>query len=158
MGWNNGKERAKFERRQAKLREQYRAVGMTDEQIQAMYDYDKSIHNSNRRKAIHTQRLDLCALDGEADDGQNPLIEKFADKLTVELDISEVSRFAWLEEIEDDGVVRIIKNLPMQDIELLTKIVVDKFTLTEIARMENITQQAVSKKFQKIKKIFQNRL
>ena len=34
MSWNNGKERKLFEKRQAVLAEQYRAVGMTEEQIQ----------------------------------------------------------------------------------------------------------------------------
>ena len=95
MGWNHGRERAKFKCKQAELKEQYMAAGMTDEQIQAMYDFDNRAYNSERRNANHTQRLDISALDNESDDGLNPLLDKFADKLSVELDTSAVSRFAW---------------------------------------------------------------
>lgn len=56
MKWNNGKERKKFEAEQARLRDQYIAAGMTEEQIQAMYNYDLSVLNGNRREAIHNQR------------------------------------------------------------------------------------------------------
>ncbi len=55
MKWNNGKERAKFEREQKELREQYIAEGMTEEQIQAMYDFDLDVFNGKRREAEHTQ-------------------------------------------------------------------------------------------------------
>lgn len=159
MKWNNGKERKKFEAEQARLRVQYIVAGMTEEQIQAMYDYDLSVLNGNRREAIHNQRLDIQAFDDEdTDDGKNPLLEKFADKLTVEIDRNDVNRYAWIDDIEDEGVVLVIKSLSLQDVELLTKIVVDKSTLTEIAQMENITQQAVSKRLKKIKNFFQNRL
>lgn len=40
MEWNNGKERALFYKEQAKLHKQYLAAGMTEEQIQAMYEQD----------------------------------------------------------------------------------------------------------------------
>lgn len=159
MKWNNGKERKKFEAEQARLREQYIAADMTEEQIQAMYDYDLSVLNGNRREAIHNQRLDIQAFDEEdTDEGKNPLLNKFTETLTVEIDRSAVNRYAWIDEIEDEGVVLVIKSLSLQDVELLTKIIVDKSTLTEIAQMENITQQAVSKRLKKIKNIFQNRL
>ena len=76
MKWNNGKERKKFEAEQARLREQYIVAGMTEEQIQAMYDYDLSVLNGNRREARHTQKLDLKAFDEkDTDDGQNPFNE-----------------------------------------------------------------------------------
>lgn len=56
MEWNNGKERKKFEKQQARLREEYRKAGMTEEQIKAMYEYDLSVFRKNRIEAIHTQR------------------------------------------------------------------------------------------------------
>lgn len=41
MEWNNGKERALFEKEQAKLRKEYLAAGMTEEQIQVLRDCDE---------------------------------------------------------------------------------------------------------------------
>ena len=37
MAWNNGYERKKFEAEQQRLAEEYRAAGMTEEQIEEMY-------------------------------------------------------------------------------------------------------------------------
>lgn len=159
MKWNNGRERKLFKKQQDILRKQYIAAGMSEDQIQAIYDYDLSVLNGRQREARHTQRLDIGEFDDDKyDEGENPLLDKFADKLTVEMDCSEVNRYSWTDEIDNETVARIITKLPMQDIELLTKIFVDGFSLTEIACMDNITQQAVSKKLQKIKSIFQNRL
>ena len=52
MSWNNGYETKKFEARQKKQAEEYRALGMTEEQIQAMYEFDLEQFKSERR---HTQ-------------------------------------------------------------------------------------------------------
>ena len=40
MKWNDGLERALFMKEQAKLRKQYLAAGMTEEQIRALYKFD----------------------------------------------------------------------------------------------------------------------
>lgn len=40
MCWNDGYERRKFEARQKKQAEEYRALGMTEEQIKEMYEFD----------------------------------------------------------------------------------------------------------------------
>lgn len=41
MEWNNGKERALFQKEQAGLRKLYLAAGMTEEQIQALHAFDR---------------------------------------------------------------------------------------------------------------------
>ena len=40
MCWNDGYERRKFEARQKKQAEEYRALGMTEAQIKEMYEFD----------------------------------------------------------------------------------------------------------------------
>ena len=49
MCWNDGYERRKFEARQKKQAEEYRALGMTEEQIKAMYEFDLEQYKSDRR-------------------------------------------------------------------------------------------------------------
>lgn len=75
MEWNNGKERALFEREQAKKREEYLAAGMTEEQIQALYEFDRNYLNLRQREARHTQRLNITAFDEDDgdDETKNPL-------------------------------------------------------------------------------------
>lgn len=55
MAWNNGLERKKFEAEQTKLAAEYRATGMSEDQIQQMYEFDLSVFNSTRRFTEHTQ-------------------------------------------------------------------------------------------------------
>ena len=153
MEWNNGKERKKFEKQQARLREEYSKAGMTEEQIKAMYEYDLSVFRKNRIEAIHTQRLDLDAFDDDSatDEGQNPLLLKFADKLTVELSITHTSRYAWVEEVENEKLAKGLKSLKKKDLELLTLWLVDGYSQSEIAQQMGVNRKAINNKICRIK-------
>lgn len=154
MEWNNGKERKKFEKQQARLREEYRKAGMTEEQIKAMYEYDLSVFRKNRIEAIHTQRLDLDAFDDDSatDEGQNPLLLKFADKLTVELSITHTSRYAWVEDVENEKLAKGLKSLKKKDLELLTLWLVDGYSQSEIAQLMGVNRKAINNRICRIKK------
>lgn len=153
MEWNNGKERKKFEKQQARLREEYRKAGMTEEQIKAMYEYDLSVFRKNRIEAIHTQRLDLDAFDDDSptDEGQNPLLLKFSDKLTVELSITHTSRYAWVEDVENEKLAKGLKSLKRADLELLTLWLVDGYSQSEIAQQMGVNRKAINNKICRIK-------
>ena len=154
MKWNNGKERAKFEREQKELREQYIAAGMTEEQIQAMYDFDLDVFNGKRREAEHTQTLDFAAVEAEDKELENPLYKKFADKLSVTMNLEDASCYAWIDEIEDERLVKAIKALPQDYIEILTEIIVDRRTKSDIANERGVLKTAISNKICRIKNIF----
>lgn len=154
MKWNNGRERAEFEREQKKLRARYARVGMTESQIASMYDFDKRTFNGNRREAEHTQSMCFSAFaDGASDDGQTPLYKRFYSELTVELDVCAAARFSWIEEISDDGMARALKSLSRERLEILTMLVIDGMTQAEIARAKGVSQQYISQIAIKIKKI-----
>lgn len=93
MSWNNGYERSKFEARQKKQAEEYRALGMTEEQIKTMYEFDLEQFNSDRRYLIHTQSLQLKNLKRTMQTNQTILCLKiFLMHLQVELKIRAISR------------------------------------------------------------------
>lgn len=154
MKWNNGKERAKFEREQKELREQYIAEGMTEEQIQAMYDFDLKVFNGKRREAEHTQALDFAAVEAEDKELQNPLYKKFSDKLSVTMNFADASRYAWIDEIEDERLVKAIRALPQDYIDILTEVIVDRRTKSDIANERGVLKTAISNKICRIKNIF----
>lgn len=139
MKWNNGKKRREFETQQTKLKEQYIAAGMTEEQIQAMYELDLAEFNGQRREAEHTYKLDEIDLDN----------------VTVELDCSSVSRYAWIDEISDDRIVAALKSMPQEYIEILTEYVIDGFTHEEIAARHGAVRTSITNKISRIKKIFE---
>ena len=156
MKWNNGKERAKFNKEQAKLREQYLAAGMSEEQIQILYEYDYKIYKKNRIEAIHNQRIDFEAVETEDKKLENPLYKKFTDKLTVEIDYGTSARYAWIEEIDNEQLAKKLKKLPEDYLEILTELVIDGLTQSEIARKRNVSQPTIAYKISRIKNFFKN--
>ncbi len=153
MSWNDGYERRKFEAKQKKQAEEYRALGMTEEQIQTMYEFDLEQFKSERRHRMHTQQFTSSDFDeGEADDSESTLFDKFFDKLTCTIETSgEHSRYWWVEEIEDADLCKRIKSLSVDDIELITLYAFDGYTQDEIAIKFSCTKQNIQKKFRRIK-------
>ena len=153
MSWNDGYERRKFEARQKKQAEEYRALGMTEEQIQTMYEFDLEQFKSERRHRMHTQQFTSSDFDeGEADDSESTLFDKFFDELTCTIETSgEHSRYWWVEEIEDADLCKRIKSLSVDDIELITLYAFDGYTQDEIAIKFSCTKQNIQKKFRRIK-------
>lgn len=149
MKWNNGKAHKALNKEHERLLE----LGMTEEQVRAMYDYDLSVLNGNRREAIHNQRLGLSSFNDDSDDGQNPLLDKFLYALTTEIDRNDVNRYAWVDEIENERLGIALKSMPQDYIELLTEIVIEGKTQKEIAQERGVVKSAISNKMKRIEKI-----
>lgn len=160
MSWNNGYETKKFEEKQRKQAEEYRALGMTEEQIQAMYEFDLEQFKSERRNRMHTQPLQVEEFEeNNADESDNTLLNEFFDELTCTIETSgDKSRYWWVEEINDPDLVRNIKSLSIEQLELLTLAVIDAYGQAEIAELMNVSQSAISQRLSTIKKILKTTL
>lgn len=153
MGKNYAIERAKFERQQRQQAEQYRKLGMDEEQIQTMYEFDLATFRSDWRYEKHTQGFVASSFgDNTQDDSKSALFEKFLVQLSVKPDDGH-SREWWVEEIENPQLALALKGLSKSDLEFITRIVIEKATQMELSEELGISQQAVSKKWRKMKKI-----
>lgn len=154
MEWNNGKERAFFEREQARKRKEYLAAGMTEEQIQVLRSYDEEWYRSRRREARHTQRLNITAFDEDDnnDEAQNPLLKKFLNSFSVEDKHFESERFGWIEEIENKALYIAVKSLKDSDKEILTMLLYDGMKQKDIAEQRGVKKSAISRKVGRLKK------
>ena len=132
MGINFSYERKKFAEKQEKLRKEYEAAGMTKEQIMAMYVFD--LHQFNRDIAYkrHTQQLSNLEESDMEDEGQNPLLQKFSDVLTVYQEPSEDCAFWWLEEIEDTALLKNLMQLSIEELDLIDRLAFRECTQKEI--------------------------
>ena len=159
MEWHDGTERRRFEREQAELRKQYLAAGMTEEQIQALYAFDREWYKSRRREAVHTQRLDIQTSEDEDINKDNPLYKKFFEKLAVEDNHADYSRYGWIDELENEELAKAVNVLSDADKELLTMwiltLLIEGFNQATIALSLGMTQPAVSQRIKKIRGIFQ---
>ena len=153
MGKNYAIERTKFERQQRQQAEQYRKLGMDEEQIQTMYEFDLATFRSDWRYEKHTQGFAASSFgDNTQDDSKSALFEKFLVQLSVKPDDGH-SREWWVEEIENPQLALALKGLSKSDLEFITRIVIEKATQMELSEELGISQQAVSKKWRKMKKI-----
>lgn len=147
MKWNNAQEYALFREEQKKLREEYLAAGMTEEQIKAMYKFDLKYLNLRQREARHTQELDISAFDDEGDDeAKNPLYKKFLHCFAKEDKHWEDDRFGWIEEIESKKLYKAIKALPDIEKEMLTDVLYIGLTQKEMAEKYGVNQSSISRR------------
>lgn len=155
MCWNDGYERRKFEARQKKQAEEYRALGMTEEQIKAMYEFDLEQYKSDRRYYSHTQSFVPDDFDEDEDDDEKlSIFDKFKDVLTTSIEESgNKSRYWWFEEIDNPDLVRNIKSLSTEQLELLTLVVIDGYGQAEIAELMKVSQSAISQRIATIRKL-----
>ena len=154
MKWNDGQERAKFEKEHEKLRKEYLAAGMTEKQIQDIFEYDWAEYRRTRIEAIHTQDLDFDSAEFDDKETDNPLYKKFLSAISVTVDYSDSSRFGWVEGIDNERIVNALRTLPKDYLELLTDIIIDGLTQSEIAKKRGVKKAAINNKMSRIRKIF----
>ena len=153
MSWNNAYRRKQFEEKQKKQAEEYRALGMTEEQIQAMYEFDLEQFKSDRNYYSHTQPLSASDFDeGKEDESESTLFLKFFDELVVTIDdCEEKSRYWWVDEIGEDDLLSGVRYLTPQQIEIITLIVFENYSQKEAAEKMGIPYRSFKRKIQQIK-------
>lgn len=155
MSWNDGYERKKFMARMKKQAEEYRAAGMTEEQIQAMFEFDLAQYNANRSYYTHTQPLDTHEDNDEGDEVEDSFVRDFIDafsKSDEESYFYNSDRYGWIECIEHPELAAYIKSLPETEKEIITMHVYEDLDLKEIAKSMGLPHVNVWRRFERIKK------
>ena len=148
MSFNNGRERVRLENRWKKLRVQYRAAGMSEEAIQAMYEFDVRVLNSERAYIDNTV-ADFTSNDDDMSTSIN--FKQYEDAITITDTYHETkTRFSWVGEIQNEQLQIRLEKLSDDDLALLTWYAIDGFTEHEIAKAFNLSQPAIHKRIAKI--------
>lgn len=133
-----------------------RAAGMSDAAIQKMHDFDWEVFKQERSYRLHTQDLGIGIFDepsAEQED-KSALMKKFLESVSRWDDYTTASRYGWIEGIGDQRLVRVLKRLSISEKELLTKYCIEDKTQQEIAAEMGLSQRAVGKQLQQLKKYF----
>lgn len=152
MGFNYGREKKKFDAEWKEKSAWYRAVGMSEDAIQTLYEFDWEQFKSERRYANHTQALP-----------SDELLEWMSHRVhniyaSMRTNISEEclsARYDWIEQLDTPALTLQLQRLSQEDIELLT-LLLDGYTQREIADMLGCTQPNIAQKMRRIKKILKN--
>lgn len=151
MPWNNGYERKKFEEEQKRLANEYRAAGMTEEQIHDMYLFDLAAFNNKRRYWEHNQQFPTGFPEDDPE-GTSPLNRKFLSAVSNETELSDFrSRYWWIDDLDTPELSALVKKLSPEEIELITLVVFEEKSQEEAAEQLGIVQGTVSKHFEKVR-------
>ena len=88
MEFNNGNERRKLNKKWERLRVQYQQAGMSEDAIQAMYDFDLGVLNSERSYVANTLAI--------VDDGDDSTGRKSSDFMLTCTTVPTLKRRRWL--------------------------------------------------------------
>ena len=149
MSFNNGNERRKLNAKWEQLRVQYREAGMSEEAIQAMYEFDLGVLNSER--AYDANTVAVCDGENDVDARKAADLKQYEAAITVTDTYRETkSRFAWVGEIENERLLAALENLSEDDLKLLTLYVYEGYNENEISKVFNVSQPSIHKKIMKI--------
>jgi DNA-directed RNA polymerase specialized sigma24 family protein len=147
----------RFEEEQARQRSEYAALGMTEEQITAMYEFDRQqlardLAYQRRQQSILSSN---CGDDDDGDESKSVLLKKFIDEFSTS-DNEQISndRFWWINEITNPKLEVVLKSLSDDYKDLLTLLVFDGYKQVEIAEMQSKSKQSINNKLARIKKYF----
>lgn len=155
MEFNYALERRKFEQQWKILRKQYQEAGIDEAAIGDLYKFDLMWFNSERRYIRHQADLlkDVTVYDLPSPDAESDVEDVLPSSGS--LHIPPADHCWWVNEIEDDELLCKLKLLSDFDIELLTALVFDGKTQSELALTKGTNQKAVSRRFIQISKILQ---
>ena len=134
MGYNYSREKRKFDAEWKKKEAWYRESGMSEEVIQEIFAYDWAEFNATRKFYRYMEDVE-----------QIP--EKSGDILEVALSKE------WTELLDSPEMLRKIRKLPADYIEIIEMLYFEKLTQREIAERMSCSQQNIAKKIEKIKKV-----
>ena len=155
MSFNNGNERRKLNAKWEHLRVQYREAGMSKEAIQAMYEFDLDVLNSER--AYDANTVAACDGDDDKDARKAADFKQYEAAITVTDTYHETkSRFGWIGEIEDERLLSALENLSDEDLELVTLYIYEGYSTVELSKVYGIAHQNISKHIIKITNFLKN--
>jgi len=149
MEFNYALEKKKFDERWTRFAAEYAAAGMAGESIEAMKEFDWESFKSDRIYSLHNQSLSSFNNDNVG----CPYLQKFQESFSCPaLETDPDRRYGWTDEIENENLSILMKQLSPSDIELLTLFAVDGYSVTEIAKMQSVKWPTISKKLTRIEK------
>ena len=155
MSFNNGNERRKLNAKWEHLRVQYREAGMSKEAIQAMYEFDLDVLNSER--AYDANTVAVCDGDDDKDARKAADFKQYEAAITVTDTYHETkSRFGWIGEIENERLLSALEKLSEDDLKLLTLYVYEGYSTVELSKVYGIAHQNISKRIIRITNFLKN--
>lgn len=145
MSFNRQNEYKIFIAKQKQKEKEYRALGISEQLIQAILDYDRTQFLNDMCFYSHNQSFNCSA--SEFDDENNPLIKKYREHFVVSGEYT-TDKLETFDNCELFLAITEMKKVNQQIVRLL----IDGFTLYEIAEITAISYWGILKRVQQIRK------
>lgn len=150
MKFNYGYERWLFEQKQEKQRREYLAAGMSEADVQKMYEFDLEYFRLLRCEALHAVNpQEMMGFDPETGDYHYMDMDELPEQQPL---ITSVNRYGWIDEIEDAALSQALSTLKPDYIEICT-LLIEGCNHTDIAVLRGVTPDSINKKIARIKKV-----
>ena len=134
---------------------QYREAGMSEDAIQAMYEFDLGVLNSERAYITNTMTVSGAADDCAAKETSD--FKQYEKAVTVTDTYHETkSRFTWIGEIENEQLLTALETLKTEDLEIITMCAYEGYDITEISKVYGVSRPTISIKIKRIAKFLKN--
>ena len=148
MYFNYGYKRQQFELEQTELRKQYKAAGMTEEAIQAMYEDSLAWFRSCRNETLHgVYPQEMMTVDPSNGDFRYMDMDELPASAQL---ITSTDRFAWIEEIKDPALYGTVRAMKQDYIEIIT-LMMEGYQQNDIAGVMRISRPALNEKVMRIR-------
>ena len=137
MGFNYALEKRKFDEKWKKLEDWYRKSGMSEDTIREMFEYDWREFNSTRK--FYRYGDDDVDVESIAEEDGDSIDNAFSEE--------------WMELLDTPYLVRKVRKLPADYIEIIDLKVRENLTQKESDGRISCKQQNISKKIEKIRKL-----
>ena len=137
MGFNYAREKRKFNKEWNEKERWYRESGMSEDAIREMREYDWNEFNSTRK--FYRRGEDNIDVESIAEEDGDVIGKAFSKE--------------WIELLDTSDLVRKVRKLPADYIEIVDLMVRENLTQEEVARRMHCSQQNIAKKIEKIRKL-----
>ncbi len=141
----------RFEEEQAEYRKLYEDAGMTEEQIAEMLRYDKkALAREIAYKRKTALFLDIGVRTNKV--SEITILDKYVVKDKKKRTVKSNNRYAWVDKAKEVGYEDIMKKFNKQEIEILTRKLIENCTYREISEELNITYEQARSPIRKLRR------
>lgn len=147
MKYSNKKAYDKFRKTMAQELKLMYASGMSKEDVEEILKFTMQQFKKERKYQKSIASLDLYIQD-MYEEGQNPLYNY--EIMVKEVDFSKYTYWGWLQELDNEELLKKIQGLSKKEKIILSEIVIYNQSIRSVAKKIGLTRQRVYKSYKKI--------
>ncbi len=149
--YNNKKAYKKYKKIIAAEKKFFEDNGLKGERLEKVLEYTEKQFKEECSYNLHKVSINIIdKYDEYTDESRNSLYYDNRDSLTVEIDFSQYSYLGWIQEIKDERILMVLKDLSDEELKILTEISIKGHTIKDTALIIKCSRQRVSRIYNKI--------